>query len=218
MSKKDPDIKLEHWPIENITPYELNAKKHDKEQVSRIAQAISRFGFDQPIVVDKNGVIIKGHGRRLAAIELGRKTAPVWCRRDLSPDEVKAARLADNRVAISDIDPEMLRLDLASMDIDLSGIFDAKEIDFMKADLGTMNTDAFVDDMDAVLEGQRQENEARVEKLVGADVRVLLSKAFGFKDISAAGHIAIVNLMSKAEAATGLKNDAALVAFAASLE
>lgn len=218
MSKKEASIELERWPIENLIPYDLNVKKHDKEQVSRIVQAISRFGFDQPIVVDKNGLIIKGHGRRLAAIELGMKTVPVWCRRDLSADEVRAARLADNRVAISDIDPEMLRLELGDLEADLSGIFDLKELDFAVADLGTMNLDVFVTDMGAVLDEQRRDMDESADRARDATVRIPLSKAFGFKDISLAGQIAIANLMAKAEATTGLKNDEALVGFAAALE
>lgn len=218
MSKKEVPIELERWPIENLIPYELNVKKHDKEQVARIVQAISRFGFDQPIVVDKNGLIIKGHGRRLAAIELGMKSVPVWCRRDLSADDVRAARLADNRVAISDIDPEMLRLELGDLDSDLSGIFDIKELEFAVADLGMMNEDAFVSDMGEVLEEQRREMDQRTERATDPGVRVPLSKAFGFKDISSAGQIAIAGMMAKAEAVTGLKNDEALVAFAASVE
>jgi len=216
-SKPNPNL-LEVWPIEDLTPYELNVKKHEKQQVARIVESIRRFGFDQPIVVDKNGVIIKGHGRRLAAIELGLKKVPVWCRRDLSPEEVRASRLADNRVAISDIDTEMLRVELKDLDYDMAAIFDVKELDFMKSDLGEINTDAFVTDMDAVLEGQKVENDERMERLAGADTRVSLAKAFGFKDVSGLGHAAVVKLMAKAEAATGLKNDAALVAFANALE
>ena len=218
MSKKEATIELERWAITDLTPYELNVKKHDKEQVARIAAAISRFGFDQPIVVDKNGVIIKGHGRRLAAIELGMTSVPVWCRRDLSADEVRAARLADNRVAISDIDPEMLRMELDGLDADLSGIFDLKELEFAVADLGLMNPDVFVTDMGAVLEEQRKDMDERTERATGEGLRVLLSKAFGFKDVSAAGQIAIAKMMAKAEAATGLKNGEALVAFAAAVE
>ena len=214
MSKKEASIVLERWPIENLIPYELNVKKHDKEQVARIVQAISRFGFDQPIVVDKNGLIIKGHGRRLAALELGMKTVPVWCRRDLSDAEARAARLSDNRVAISDIDPELLRLELSDLEVDLSGIFDVKELDFAVADLGALNPAAFVTDMGEVLEGQRRDMDERSERANDPSVRIPLAKAFGFKDISSAGQIAIANLMAKAEAATGLKNDEALVAFA----
>lgn len=208
--------KIELWPIENITPYELNAKKHPKEQVARIAESIRRNGWTSAIVVDKHGVIIAGHGRRLAAIELGLKQVPVWVLAHLSPEEVRVLRLADNRVAISDIDSDLLRAELMSLDLDLTGIFDAKELDFMTADLGVMNADVFVDDMAVVLEDQRSDIEARMEKVTGA--RITLSRVFGFKDIPAAGQIAITNLMAKAEAATGLKNEDALVAFAASLE
>jgi len=143
---------------------------------------------------------------------------PVWCRRDLSPDEVRAARLADNRVAISDIDPEMLRVELGDLDADLTGIFDLKELEFAVADLGLMNADAFVTDMGAVLEEQRRDMDERTERATDASVRVLLSKAFGFKDISSAGQIAIANMMAKAEAVTGLKDAEALVAFAATVE
>lgn len=211
---KQPKIELEYWPIENITPYDLNVKKHDKLQVSKIVTAIKRFGFDQPIVVDKHGVIIKGHGRRLACIELGLKTVPVWVRHDLSPEEVRAARLSDNRVALSDIDTEMLRLELSDLDADLAGIFDDKELQFSTADLGEMNEGAFVTDMGVVLDEQKADLEARTEAAIGEGVRIPLSKAFGFKDISSAGKLAISQLMAKAEAFTGLKNDEALVAWA----
>lgn len=219
MAKKDTqEVIITHWPIEDITPYEMNVKKHDIAQVSGIANAIRRFGFDQPIVVDRNGVIIKGHGRRLAAIELGMKTVPVWHRKDLTVEEARASRLADNRVAQSDIDTEMLRTELSTMEIDMTGIFDEKELEYVKADLGEINTGAFVEDMDAVLEDQRKENEEREEKLIGAEVRVPLAKAFGFKDVSVAGHFSITRFMSKAEGKTGLTGDLALLAFFKSME
>lgn len=216
-AKKDAAIELQHWPIGDLIPYELNVKKHSKEQIASIAKAISRFGFDQPIVVDKNGLIIKGHGRRLAAIELGMTKVPVWQRSDLTPDEVRAARLTDNRVAISDIDPEMLRIELSSLDADLSGIFDDKELDFAVADLGAMNPGAFVTDMGAVLDEQRRDTDAIAERASSEATRVPLGKAFGFKDVAASGQLAIAEFMARAEARTGLKADAALVAFAASV-
>lgn len=210
----EPKIVLEHMPPKDLTPYDLNAKKHDKNQVAKIAQAIARFGFDQPIVVDRNGVIIKGHGRRLAAIELGLKTVPVWVRRDLTPDEVRAARLADNRVALSDLDTELLRADLSTMESDLlGGIFDDKEIDFGTSDLGLMNEGIFETDMDAVLEEKQRDLEVRAEAAAGEGARVPVAKAFGFKDMAASAVIVISELMARAEAMTGLKNDAALVAY-----
>lgn len=208
----------EAWPIENITPYRLNVKKHEAEQVSRIAASLARFGWrGSPIVVDKNGVIIAGHGRRLAAIELGWKTVPVSVAADLGEDEVRALRLADNRVAISDTDTDMLRVELGEFDSAslLAGIFDSKELDFVQADLGTMNIDAFVTDMGEVVADQRAAEVERSEKM--AEKRIPLTKAFGFKDIEADAQIHITRLMGKAEKATGLQGSEALAVYAASL-
>ena len=63
--------------IENIKPYEKNAKKHPKKQVEQVAKSIKEFGFNQPIVIDKKGVIIVGHGRYEAAKLLGLSDVPV---------------------------------------------------------------------------------------------------------------------------------------------
>lgn len=86
-------------PIDEITPYEKNCKKHPAEQVASIAESIKKFGWDQPIVTDAAGVIIKGHGRYFAAKKLGLKEVPVVKRDDLSGDEARASRIADNQVA-----------------------------------------------------------------------------------------------------------------------
>lgn len=212
-----PDVVVERWPIENITPYRLNVKKHEKDQIKRLCAAIVRSGrFDVPIVVDKDGVIIKGHGRRLAALELGMKFVPVICHRDITPEQAREMRLADNRVAISDIDTEMLKVELEGLDLaNLDGIFDIKELDFFTADLGHMSVDPFVGDMDVVIADQKTDMAERVEK--AASSRVPLHKAFGFKDISVASQIHITRLMGKAEAATGLTGEEALIAYAAAL-
>lgn len=207
--------KIEMRPLADVIPYEMNVKKHGPDQVKKIAESIRRFGWDQPIVVDKFGVIIKGHGRHAAATLLGLEQVPVWVRADLTPDEVKASRLADNRVAISDIDNEMLQAELASIEMGLDGIFDDKELEFLEADLGAMDDGAFVDDMDRVVAEQKAEIGAKSDAAAGA--RVPLSKAFGFKNIPGAAQIAITNMMAKAVAATGLAGEAALVAWAASL-
>lgn len=208
----------EAWPIENITPYRLNVKKHEAEQIARIAASISKFGWrGNPIIVDKNGVIIAGHGRRLAAMELGMKTVPVSVVADLGEDEVRALRLADNRAAISDTDTDMLRIELGEFDSAtlLDGIFDSKEMEFVQADLGEMNLDAFVTDMGEVVADQRKSEGERADKMAAA--RVPLTKAFGFKDIEANAQIHISRLMGKAEAATGLQGSEALAIYSASL-
>jgi hypothetical protein len=208
------------WPVTSLTPYELNAKKHDKAQVSRLVTAIQRYGWPDAnaIQVDKDGVIIAGHCRRLAALELGMKEVKVQVRSDLNPTQVREFRLAENRVGVSDIDSEMLRAELIAYDdMDLGGIFDDKEIEFMKVDLGDVNEDVFATDMGEVLADQKADIDAKMEKSTAADSRVPLARAFGFRDISAASVIVITNLMARAEAATGKKNDEALTEWAGAL-
>lgn len=212
------DMKIEMWPIEHLTPYETNVKKHEKEQVARIVKVIQRLGWrGSPIVVDRHGVIIAGHGRRLAAIEMGMKKVPVIVAADLDPEEVKALRLADNRVAISDIDTDMLKVELDGMsNLDLlEGVFDAKELDSIQGEVWEINTGALVDDMGAVLEEQKRVMDEKTESI--SKERIPLAKAFGFKDISADSQIHINRLMAKAEAATKLSGEEALVVFAAAL-
>lgn len=208
--------KIVMWPVGHVIPYETNVKKHPAEQVAKIAESITRFGWDQPIVVDKHGVIIKGHGRRLAAISLGKTEVPVLVRADLTPEQVKAARLADNRAALSDIDPEMLRAELNSLGetltAQLDGIFETKELEYLVADLGAINTDAFVEDMGKVVDDQKKDVDKRLDSVKGGRVPVV--KALGFKDLPAAGQIVVSSLMARAEATTGLTGGEAFLAWA----
>ncbi len=103
MKHDEPEVarstEIELWPIAKLKPHKRNAKLHPPEQVTYLAQLIKRHGFDQPIAVDSKGVIIKGHGRWLAAKELRLATVPVIVRSDLAPGLVAEARIADNRVA-----------------------------------------------------------------------------------------------------------------------
>lgn len=94
----DADIEIEQWPVARLKPYAKNAKLHPPEQVAHLARIFARHGFDQPIVVDGKGIIVKGHGRWLAAKEAGMSTVPVVVR-DLTKAQAAEARLADNRVA-----------------------------------------------------------------------------------------------------------------------
>src|SRR3990167_11138882 len=86
-----------------IKPYEKNAKKHPSKQVEQIANSIKEFGFNQPIVVDKQGVIIVGHGRYEAAKALNLLTVPTL-EVDLTEEQAKAYRLADNKLNESEWD------------------------------------------------------------------------------------------------------------------
>lgn len=204
-----PNIQI--WKIERLVPYELNTKKHTPEQVAKIAASIKEFGFDQPFSVDKDGSIIKGHGRRLACLELGIKEVPVWVRSDLTPMQVRASRLADNRVAIGDIDTELFRLELSTLDYKMDAYFDAKELDYTMADLGAMNEGAFIDNVGVAVDKQEADTHAMVAELDNR--RVPLTKAFGFKDILGSDEIYISRFMAQVEVQSGLKGEAALVSF-----
>lgn len=119
MSKKkdttQETFEVSMWSLNKIKPYHKNAKTH---HVDRIAKSIEKFKIDQPIVVDQNGIIIKGHGRLKAAKKLGLKKFPVIVREDLTPEQVRLARIADNRVAEGGWDANMLEADLTDLNLD----------------------------------------------------------------------------------------------------
>jgi len=210
---KKPIIEIRN--ISEIEPYELNAKIHDEKQIERIAKSIAEFGWDQPIVVDKDGVIIKGHGRRLAAMKLGYSQVPVLVRSDLTDEQVRAARLADNRVALSDIDTELLQKELATLDFDLDGIFDKKELDFIVADLSEMKLEAFVNDLDSEVAKHSEETSRKIEEVDARSVKI--EKALGFKSISGKDERYVAHFMAQVESETGKVGADAFVSFVRSL-
>jgi DNA modification methylase len=108
-------VKIQQWPVEKVFPYKRNPR-HNEDAVEKVAASIKEFGFRQPIVVDKDSVIIVGHTRLLAALRLGMKEVPVLVAADLSPAQVKAYRLADNRVhEEAEWDEELLALELGDL-------------------------------------------------------------------------------------------------------
>lgn len=108
--------------ITDLKPYKKNAKKHPKEQIERIANSIKEFGFTQPVLIDKNNCVVAGHGRILGAKKAGLKKVPTLCLEDLTPDQIKAYRLADNKLNESDWDFGLLDEELVELDsvIDMS--------------------------------------------------------------------------------------------------
>lgn len=91
-------MKIKELPISEIIPYENNPRKNEKA-VDIVAKSIKEFGFKQPIVIDKNKVIVAGHTRFLAAKKLGLEIVPVVLADDLTPEQVKAYRIMDNKSA-----------------------------------------------------------------------------------------------------------------------
>jgi DNA modification methylase len=116
-------MKIEMWPLANVKPYEKNPRKNEGA-VDAVAKSIQEFGFRVPIVVDGDGVVIAGHTRLKAAEKLGLKQVPVHVARELSPEKVRALRIADNKLhELSSWDMDLLPLelsDLKSADFDLS--------------------------------------------------------------------------------------------------
>lgn len=107
--------------IKDLHPYKNNAKKHPKEQVEQIANSIKEFGFTQPVLIDENNNVIAGHGRILGAKKAGLKSVPTVCLNDLTEEQIKAYRLADNKLNESDWNLKLLDEELENIfDIDMS--------------------------------------------------------------------------------------------------
>ena len=126
--------KIEYKSIEDLIPYARNQRIHSDEQVKKIAASIKEFGFKNPVIVDKDGTIIAGHGRCLAAEKLKIKELPVIVADDLNASQVKALRLADNKLQdLSEFDDELVKLELEELksldfDINLTGFDDLIDI------------------------------------------------------------------------------------------
>lgn len=103
--------------IADLIPYAANAKKHDEKQIKNVAASIKQFGFVQPVVVDRAGVIVIGHCRVLAAKKLGMKEVPCVCVDDLTPEQVNALRLVDNKSNESEWDFDLLADELPGLDL-----------------------------------------------------------------------------------------------------
>ncbi len=202
--------------VADLKPYENNAKKHSDEQIEKLSALINKYGWTSPIVVDRDLVIIAGHGRRLAALNLGLERVPVIVRDDLTKDEANALRLADNRVASTEYDLELEQAELAMLadveGIDLSMLgYSEHELNFATADLIEMDDTIFVDNVGEAVEKQKTENEAKTKEV--DDVAAPVADALGFKRVTIAESRTIRELMGRMEKVTGLKGVDALITF-----
>lgn len=214
-------LTIELWDLDRLIPHPGNAKKHPKEQIEALASVMRRLGFDQPIVVETDGTIIKGHGRRLAArhnVALGHeqfRKVPVVVRSDLDKAGAEAARLSDNRVISNDYDTELMHqalTDLNAMAFDLSGLgFTDKELSFLTADLGDMDVSVFVEDIEGAVGDQKKANDAKVKEIDASELP--LTEAFGFKKLTAVQSRRVRAFMAKLEGETGKKGAGALMHF-----
>lgn len=108
-------MKIELRPLADVKPYEKNPRDNDAA-VDAVAQSIRQFGFRQPIVVDEHGVIVCGHTRWKAAQKLGLEKVPVHVARDLTPEQIRAYRIADNKTnELATWDMDLLPLEIAEL-------------------------------------------------------------------------------------------------------
>lgn len=207
-----PNAEIQMWDTGRPLPYAKNAKMHDDAQVGKIAASLKKFGWrGNPIVVDEKEEILAGHGRRLAAISLGLPQVPVVQITDMSEEEKRAYRLADNRVAISNLDTDILQQELLDLDFDLSAIFDKKELEFVVADLGELNADAFVADLDSEIAQQTAETADTIA--ASSDKAVPVAKALGFKSIKGSDERAVAMFMAQLEHDSGKTGAEAFMEF-----
>lgn len=119
-------LKLEYRNPKELLKYEFNNKIHPKEQIKEISKSIQEYGFNVPVIIDKDSVIIAGHGRVEASKELWLKEIPVVVKNNLTDEQVRKYRLLDNKTAeLGDLDIENITKELEEIwDKALSDLFD----------------------------------------------------------------------------------------------
>lgn len=150
--------KIIYKPVDELIPYINNPRKND-QAVDAVASSINNFGFKVPIVIDKYGEIVTGHTRLKAAKKLGLKEVPVIIADDLTENQVRAFRLADNKVAeLAEWDEEILQaeLDLTDFDMEQFGFEEMQEI---------VSDEAFDDDFEEDLPDEPETQPGDIYKM-----------------------------------------------------
>lgn len=132
-------MQVVEMPVESVIPYDNNPRIND-EAVDAVAESIRNYGWQQPIVVDKDNVIIVGHTRRLAALKLGLATVPVVVASGLTPEQVRAYRIDDNKTG------EIATWDFAKLQAEMEGLqedgYDLSSMAFSETELSRILEDA----------------------------------------------------------------------------
>lgn len=164
-------MKIEKRSIDLIKPYWRNPRKNDDRAVEAVKESIKRYGYTQPIVVDKNNIIIAGHTRYKALRQLGYKSVAVVVS-DLDEEKAKQYRIADNKTAeMSEWDEDLLLFELREIEEleDMTAFFDMGELDTL-LDLRQENLDDFEDDNVFDEEERRKELEEEARATVVASL------------------------------------------------
>ena len=150
-------MEVSNIDINELKVYKDNPRHNTDEAIEKVAQSIRAFGFRVPIIVDENKEIIAGHTRRLAAIDLGMETVPVVVADDLTDEQVKAFRLADNKVAeFSEWDMDLLQSELnmlEDIDMDRFGFEDIENNEIIEEEIKDIEDDEVI-----IVEANNQED------------------------------------------------------------
>ena len=208
----------ETWPISRLAPYEKNAKKHEPKQVAKIAESIRAHGWTTRIVVEEDGTIIAGHGRRLAAISIDPNgSVPVLVLKGITKEQARALRLIDNKVQEGGYDTALLADELrelvVDLDVDLSAFYDERDLNFAIDDLGEIDLGSLSDDISAEVAEQTERTQTEIVESDKSSVPT--GKVLGFTSFTSEQARVVKKFVAIVEAETGLNGADALVAFAA---
>lgn len=146
------NLKIEYVAIDSIKPYEGNAKLHPDEQIEQIKKSIELMGFNDPIAVWQNGDIIEGHGRLIAAQQLGMKKVPIIRLDDLTDEQRRAYALIHNKLTMN----SGFDMDILNVELEKITEFEMAAFDFHIA--GDEPEDLYIDDFfDRGVEAKQKE-------------------------------------------------------------
>lgn len=179
-------VAVESWDVEKVIPYPMNHKIHPPKHISLLTRSIKAQGLLDPIVVDEAGVIISGHGRFEAIKALEWVKVPVRVLRGITDEQASALRIAANKTVSNEYDVDVLTRELqalsqASFDL-LSLGFDDRELTILLEDVGVLDTEKMVDDLDSAIAAHDESVAEKTEETDKSTIR--LDQAFGFKRVS----------------------------------
>lgn len=149
------ELKIEYLSPGELIPYENNAKRHPAEQIEQIKESIKEFGFNDPIAIDKGNVIVEGHGRLIAAQEMGLEKVPVIRLDELTEEQRKAYTLVHNKLTMnSGFDFSMLSMELS----DLKDTFDMSNFGFGDFEMDNIGEEFEPEPYDKEIEEEYGEN------------------------------------------------------------